>query len=372
MTASGAVDVAAGGPGVAIAKPNIERCETLIRRALRDFGLDLEGLSVLTEAASGPFVNTPLIAALAGARQVLALTRDSPYGPADEVAALTRDFAASWGVGDHVEILFSRDDARISEADVVTNLGFVRPLDRPFLERLGPSAAIALMFEPWEHREADVDLASCRELGVPVLGTNEDDPRLQTFEYLQGIAAKLLFDLGVEVFGSRLVLVSRGRFASQIEKGLTAMGARVSTFRPPVGRGDSRFESAIGGADAMIAADYPASGPLLGAGGYTSAELLERNAGLVLAHIAGDVDAAEIAASGMIHAPARIAGGGSMSVTAGFLGPKPVIDLHAAGLSVGAALVRARRRGHDAAEAESMVLAELPLARGFTESEPTP
>ena len=60
-----------------------------------------------------------------------------------------------------------------------------------------------------------------------------------------------------------------------------------------------------------------------------------------------------------------------MSVTAGFLGPKPVIDLHTAGLRVGAALSRARRSGLDAAAAEASVLASLSLAHGFGEESET-
>lgn len=350
----------------AIATPNIDRCSKLIRRAIVDFDLALDGLTVLTEAASGPFVTTPLIAALAGAEKVGALTRNSRYGSAREVAALTVRLAERLEIADRIEILTSRDDALIGRSDVVTNLGFVRPLDRPFLTRLGPAPSIALMFEPWEHRETDVDLESCRELGIPVLGTNEDDPRLETFEYLPGIAAKLLFELGVEVFGSRLILVSTGRFATQIENGLARMGARVQVFSPPLSSKGPGFETAVAGADAMIVADHPASGPILGNdAGCTSFELLERNPGLSLAHIAGDVDAEEISGSGIACAPRHIAPAGFMSVTAGYLGPKPVIDLHTAGLKVGEALCRARRRGLSAIQAEANVLASLPLARGF-------
>ncbi len=354
---------------MAVASPNIHRCERLIRRAIEDFELSLGELTVLTEAASGPFAVTPFIAALAGAERVLALTRDSPYGSAAEVRELTRELAAAWGVADRVTILPTREDPALAEVDVVTNLGFVRPLDRDMLRRLGPTAAIALMFEPWEHRAADVDLESCRELDIPVLGTNEDDLRLQTFAYLPGIATKLLFDLGVEIHGSRVVLVSAGRFAAEIEAGLRKTGAYVDTFAPPLVAGEAGFESAVSTADAIIIADHPASGLLLGeSAAYRGSSLRAINPGLVLAHIAGGIDAAEVAKCGMPYAPGRIAPAGSMSVTAGYLGPKPVIDLHTAGLEVGSRLARMRRGGDSAAKAEKRVLAALPLARGFGEA----
>jgi len=349
--------------------PDADRRLRLIRRAIEAFELDLGGLAVLTEAASGPFVTTPLIAALAGADRVRALTRDSRYATAREVEELTVGLAERWKVADRIEVLTSREDPAIAESDVVTNLGFVRPLDREMLQRLGPAAAIALMFEPWESRDADVDLACCRELEIPVLGTNEDDPRLRTFEYLPLIAARLLFDLEVEVSGSRLVLVAKGKFAGALEGGLTGMGATVEAFAPPLAPQPGGFEEAVAAADAIIVADHPGSGPILGPGaGQTATGLLAWNPGIVLAHISGDVDAAELAAAGLRHAPARIAPPGHMSVTAGWLGPRPVIDLHTAGLAVGAALSRARRGGLEGRRAEESVLASLSFAQGFPTS----
>ena len=51
--------------------------------------LDLKGKTVLTEAASGAYVVTPLLAAIAGAK-VYAFTRTTRYGTVDEIFANTR------------------------------------------------------------------------------------------------------------------------------------------------------------------------------------------------------------------------------------------------------------------------------------------
>lgn len=51
--------------------------------------LDLRGRTVLTEAASGAYVVTPVLAALAGAR-VFAYTKTTRYGTVEEVFANTR------------------------------------------------------------------------------------------------------------------------------------------------------------------------------------------------------------------------------------------------------------------------------------------
>jgi len=352
--------------------------------AIDTFALDLDGLTVLTEAASGPFVVTPLLAARAGAARVLALTAPSRYATADEVAELTAEYAARFDVASRVEVITERDDPRLEDAAVVTNLGFVRPLDRPLLERLGPDAAVALMCEPWEVRPGDVDLTACRALGIPALGTNEDDERLRMFDYLPLIARGLLRELGQELTGARLVLISAGRFGTALERGLAAMGAEVTLFTPPAtGDGapadeptgdalfrstltDAAFADAIRDADALVVADYPGSGPIIGPrAAHSASDLRALNPALVLAHIAGDVALDDLERARLPHAPDRFAAAGSMSVTAGELGAHPVIKLHSAGLRVGADLARARRRGLDAASAERDVLDNLPLALGL-------
>ena len=203
------------------------RVERLVDEAIEAFDLDLRGLTVLTETASGPFVVTPLLAARAGAA-VVAVTRDSRFGTAAEVTAYTSQWARRLGVADAVDVHAGSALERAAEADVVTNLGFVRPIDTAFLARLRPGAVVSLMCEPWEARLQDVDVAACRAAGVPVLGTNESDPRLQTFRFVGMLALKLLLELEVEVLLSRVVLVSSEPFAGPIAQVLGEAGADLT------------------------------------------------------------------------------------------------------------------------------------------------
>lgn len=61
------------------------RVKRLICEANDSLRLNLEGLIVLTEAASRNYVVTPIIAAMAGAKTVYAITADSQYGKAKDV-----------------------------------------------------------------------------------------------------------------------------------------------------------------------------------------------------------------------------------------------------------------------------------------------
>ena len=53
------------------------RVDRIIRRWLKHFALNLEGLKVLTEAASGAYLYGPILAALASANKVYAVAADS-------------------------------------------------------------------------------------------------------------------------------------------------------------------------------------------------------------------------------------------------------------------------------------------------------
>ncbi len=64
----------------------------LMRNVIDALRIDLSGLTVLIEAACGEYVCTPVIAALPGAKRVLALTRDAKYGTVSELTRLARAF----------------------------------------------------------------------------------------------------------------------------------------------------------------------------------------------------------------------------------------------------------------------------------------
>ncbi len=343
---------------------NPRRVEKLIKTAINAFALDLQGIAVLTEAASGNFAVTPLIAALAGAERVVALTRDSGYGAAVEVEEYVMGWATDLGIADRIEVTAEREYA-FSRCSLVTNLGFVRPIDARMIAALPEDAAIALMWEPWEFRESDLDLSACRARGIPVLGTCESDARLETFRYLGPVVLKLLLTEDIEVFRGRFLVIGEEPFLSPVVATLNANGAGVRALVPS--RGDvipsAALEQMVSQCDAMIVIDHRSGRPAVGAGGVPVAWLAE--SGVALVHVCGHVDDDALTAAGIAKIPARRVPLGYMTVTTDFIGPRPVIDLHAAGLKVGEILVRGRRLGLTPAAAASRAVAEG-LALGFS------
>ena len=343
---------------------NSQRCQRLANDAIKRFSLDLKGLIVLTEAATNHFSLTPLIAALAGADRVIALGRDSRHGSYIKARDELLDLAYAWGISDRICVTNDRLHDSISQADIVTNLGFVRPLDEGFLSRLKKTVALPLMWETWEFRTQDLDIGACRRLEIPVLGTNEDHPDLGTINYLGAVAVKLLFELQVEVLRSRVVIVGSGKFAATIRSTLLDAGAESAVVVVPsreMGRLDCWTR-----ADAIIFAEHRLSELLLGVGGWLDPERITAvNPSVAIAHICGNVDESSLRNVGLRYRPLLLAEFGYMSVTTDFVGPRPVIDLHTAGLRVGELLSRLRLKGIPAFEAEIQTLQQCPFAQGF-------
>jgi hypothetical protein len=335
---------------------NPYRVRSLIEDAIRFSSLDLSGLVVITEAASRNYVVTPVIAAMAGAR-VYAVTSDSVYGKASDVEEITYNFAEFCNLRDKLEVIFEKRKEIVSKANIVTNLGFLRPINREFVDMMHADGVIVCLCEAWEVRKEDVDVDYCRKKGIPVMAVEEDYPQLTVFDFCGALCAKMLFELEIEIFKSKIVVVSRDRFGKTIEKYLKAYGADVylvETLKP-----ENRMY--LKDCDALVTADYTGMGTLIGNTAHiTAQELAQLSRRISVIQVAGDVDIEEIDKYGIPCFPEKRVGVHRMGMTLADLGPKPVIDLHCAGLKVGEVLARARVQGKSVEEAERIAIAHSP------------
>lgn len=324
---------------------NQRRVFRLIDEALDHLQVDLSGIRVLTEAASGAYMVTPLIAARAGAAGVWAVARSSAYGSAEEVMAYGREWANALGVADRIRFVDGAAADHAAQADVVTNLGFVRPIDASLVARLPRHAAVSLMWEPWEFRDQDVDAAACAAHGIPIIATNEHDPRLRLFEYVGVLAVKLLLEAGIEILRSRVLIVGSDPFGAAVEAKLAALGAetrRVIRSAAATALDDDAGDYAAR-ADAIVVAEHRDHREMIGDNGGIRPERFA--AGCRLVHVAGRVDEGALARVALSKHPARLVPPGFMTLATDYVGSRPVIELHAAGLKVGADVARSRMRG---------------------------
>lgn len=329
---------------------NFLSAKTVVQSAIDKFSLNLSGLSVLTEVGSGAFVVTPIIAAMAGAKHVYAVTRDSSYGRAEDVLAYGRQFAAFCGVEKQISFTSVPPLNYVPDADIITNLGFVRPINNEMVSAMKGTAVIPLMWEPWEFRAEDVDIESCRKHGIPVIGTCETDMRLRTFEYVGMLALKLLLERGVTVLGCNILVVGSDPFGLAVQQKLAAVGAAVTLHS---GNSETLHDVSLVNYDAIVIVEHRLAGCLVSHSGPIHPEDV-RAAGVELIHICGVLDYKSIDTAGVYVYPERRVAHGYMTMTTDYVGARPVIDLHAAGLKVGELAVRTRLSGGSVAEATAV------------------
>ena len=321
-----------------------KRLKRIIQNTIETLSLDLNNMTVLTEAASGNFIVTPLITAMAGARKVYVVCKDTAYGLKDEVLEYLYDVVESFGI-DRFRIQYVEDKNSIAyEVNVVTNSGHVRPIDKKFIDNLPNDSAISLMFESWEYRSEDIDIMACKKRDVPVLGVNENDSKLRIFRYVGMSVLKLLLEKNIEVFKSNIILVSSGDYLREISEVLDKNGAIVNCVDTYGHVDKNMIEEQISNCDAIVFAEQKNKKCLLSNDSeYIKIDWLI-NKSIEIIHIAGVLDYEGMENKGIVKYPERKIEYGYMTVTTDYVGIRPVVELNAAGLKVGQVLVEGKRK----------------------------
>lgn len=188
-----------------------------IRKQIDKLSLNLSEKILLTEAATGPYIVTSIIGALAGAK-VYAFAKDSRYGSAHEVFNTNREILKELKLDLDINYIESLDSSIISKADIITNSGHLRPLNRSILQYVKKGCVIPLMYESWELRESDLDTEYCREKNITIGATNERHPDINVFSYLGDMAIKQILDSGTCLYENKFVLICNNHFGPYIAK----------------------------------------------------------------------------------------------------------------------------------------------------------
>ena len=298
-----------------------------IKLSIEKFKLDLSGKVILTEAASGNYVITPIIAAIAGAR-VIAITRNSKFATVEEVEKQTFDLAKIFNVQNMITIITDKNKVDYKSFDIVTNTGFVRPIDKNIINKLSTNCVIPLMWEPWEFRESDLDLDYCNKKGIKVYGTNESDDRLQTIKYIGFTVLSFLLDNKMTPFSTKILVLGNTDFANPVNSLLKANGYDIHYVNDYI----SQYQ-------AIVIIENEDDTLLIGKKGLLETSSLIDSQYLI--HICGNVDFKYIKCKVNTNTPANF---GFMSFTTDYIDNQAVIDLHTAGLKVAEGMIVANSK----------------------------
>jgi len=303
-----------------------------IHNAIDKFNLNLNNRNVLTEAATGNFVVTPIIAALAGAN-VFAFTKSTRYGSVADVQSETFALARQLNVSERIHVIESLCDAPLEHIDVVTNTGHLRPIDADVISRLSPSCVIPLMWEPWEYRQTDLDLEACVRKRIKVYGTNEEDRRLRTKEYIGYLVLSILLQNKFSPFSANVLLVGGDKFVLPVKDILGKNDYATDTVANRMGCSTKKLHEY----NVIVLLEHEHDTLLIDADGKLFGEYTIDKNSFVL-HICGSV---VFPNNNIRFFPDRIRPFGYMSLTPDYVDSKCVIDLHTAGLKVAEGMLTA-------------------------------
>jgi len=313
-----------------------------ILKIISDLDLNLNGKVVLTEAATGAYVVTPIIAAAAGAK-VFAYTKESSYGTFEEVLEQTHALAGQFD-GLDLTIIKELSPEVLKQADIVTNSGHLRPLDEHKLRYVSERAVIPYMYEAWEVRAGDVDLDYCSKRGIPVLSTNERHSNIDVFNYLGELAVKLVHDAGKCLYRNSFIIVSNNDFGPYIANYLARLCAKVGVI--DLQERHSEYSENVEwladfpnlhipedymDAEAIIFTAYPFEETWIGESTPLGVEAIKKMEEPCILRFAGHLDTDYLSQHGIKYFP-EIVKAGHMGVLLSSIGLDSVIRLQAGGL----------------------------------------
>ncbi len=318
-----------------------ERMASIVDYWIRQTRLDLKGQTLITEAATGSFAVMPALALKAGAERVFAWGRDSSYGTAEEAVCQSREWVSVLGV-DEDRLTFAKNErppSHLREASLVANTGQVRPLDRALLRELREGTVIGLMYDAWELRDSDLDLAFCRGAGLRVAGVDESHPDLRIFDACGPLAIKMSFEAGYEVAHNHIFVYSEDPFGEVIGRAFGEAGASSVTVSTDLLDMETRFADL----DFLFLCSYREERCLIGEHGLIRLDEWGDGHRPGVVHLYGEVDGPYAEASGNAVYPRESGRAMRMSRTLDDLGPKISVGLCAAGLRAAVAVANGEK-----------------------------
>lgn len=317
----------------------LQKIKHKIQTTIDTLQLDLFDINVLTEVGSHYFLFTPLIALMANAEKVFAWAKDSRYGKAeDNVKDLI--FLLDYFKIDKNKIEFSQNERpilHIQQANIITNSGLVRPLNKEFLQNASPNAVIPLMYEAWELRNSDIDIDFCREKNIKVAGTWENYPSLRIFDYVGALCVKLAQEAGFEIFQNKIIVWSDDHFGELAQKAFQSLEAKEVILTTDI----EILEENIKNTDFVFFCDSDEKRQILGENGFLNLENLKNlNPLLEIVHLYGDLSYDFLQKNNVKTYPNFDGKALVMSHTLSYLGITPLVGLQTAGLKVGECLYK--------------------------------
>ena len=309
----------------------------IARKLTASMSLDLSGLTVAVAAGHGYQAIAATVAALAGAKRVVASNRGSGRrGRRQEAGNTVMTFVRLAGVADKVEVVDHIDSREWHHVDIVVNCSEVKTVSRSIIELLPGHAVIALMAEPWELGSGTLDIAACLDAGIRIAAPNYRHPALVMHQEFARLCCRMVEEAGLIFLDSSFAILSDTPVAPFIEHALRLRGANARVFPHPL-------LLAAGNWNAVIAAMRSSAKPPMSVRGL--GHIAEQAGDALLIQFSGEIDRSAAGYFGLKLWPQKRPGRNHLGLPLDALGPMPSIRKLVAGLKAAEAAYRGEQMG---------------------------
>jgi len=307
----------------------VKRAIKIIKQYNEILNFNLKGYTIFTEVGSNHYLYSPIIPLLCGADHVFAFIKDTKFGKAADIKQQCIEIANFLGLTNKLTIGENNFEYEwLTKSDIVTNSGMLRPIDKKKLSYFKKGSVIPLMFEAWEFRDSDLDIAECKKLGIKIAGTWENHPEIRVFDSVKMLCLKMAFEAGYEIQGNTIFVWSDDHFGELIVESFNANGAKkcfLSTDK-------LLLNEVISQIDFIFFADYDEKENLFNLINFKSQT--DKNYDFGIVHLFGNINIDIFKELGINIYPDFNGNSEQMTFTLSHVGLLPILKLQVAGYRV--------------------------------------
>lgn len=274
-----------------------------IKNSIKTFELDLTDLNVFVPILSKYSSVFPIMASLAGAKEVFAIT--------DDLDTINRTAMYQQQYDWETEVNFINDinQQMLPKLDIIVKGDDTSYFDKKIINFIKQDCVISYFSQNFDFSAVSgIDVESCTEKNIKILLLNPNCKELGLFKHLSHLILKRCYENEINLFKSKILLLGGGELTENILSILKSVGANVfsaSTTRPE----DKDYALRhISDAEALIICEYPTnSASIIGNNGFLNiSEIKEKNSEIKIMHLSGRIEMNPLILSGLEYYPDTI------------------------------------------------------------------
>lgn len=315
--------------------------EKTVQQSIKRFQLDLSGYNVILPVIDDNPYLSYTGALLAGADKIFLCSGDKT----DKKIPTKPSLTDSLELPENVCLVENLTSEILSEADILIKGGNLYRINDDLISSLKKGCVISVLPERMDFEQVnDIDPESCNINKIPVVVVKSDDETLSLHKYLAHYIVKELYQSGVDIFRSKVMLLGSGKALNEALSILKPIGATV--YLADISNPESKeyVLKHLPELDTLIVADFEQK--IQNLHDIISVEdLTITNRDINLVHFAGKLDISALKLAKTNYFPTKISQS-LPNVKLLKLGQKTTVDLITASLKAGELLSKSRKSIH--------------------------